>query len=473
MQRLLTLITLLMAVLAVHADKLVDGSRRTKYKGGPEFIYRVTLTDKQGTPYSLSHPTRFLSRRSVERRKRQGLPLDSTDLPISPRYLKLLAKRDISIIGQSRWQNTVLLRLKDTTLIKQVRELPCVRDTRLVWLSPDSVTQPIRSKVHERFEPHDSVGGEPYGTASGQIHSLKGDRLHNIGLHGEGMMIAVLDGGFKNADRIPAIQHADIRGWHDFVSPAEPHLFEDTDHGTKVLSTMAVYSPHFYIGTAYKAAFWLLRCEDTQTEQEVEEDYWAMAAEFADSVGCDVLNSSLGYNEYDHRWMSYQLWQLDGRTAFVSRSASMLASKGIVLVNSAGNSGMGPWKKIGVPADADNILSVGAVNDMETHRIAPFSSVGPSQDGRVKPDVVAQGAPTRLVSSRGTITDGMGTSFASPVVCGLVACLWQAMPSKTASEIIELVRQCGNNYEHPDNIYGYGLPNFWRAYMIGKAHAEQ
>jgi subtilisin family serine protease len=447
--------------------------RHTKYKGSGKYIYRITLTDKEGTGYSLSHPTRFLSKRSVERRKRQGLPLDSTDLPVSQRYIKIIDREGVSIIGQSRWMNTLLVRMKDTTQVSALRSLPCVSSLRMVWIAPDSVTVERRSDYEERFSERDSVPHEQYGQANEQLFTLNGDRLHKIGLYGEGMMIGVLDGGFKNADRIPAIQHADICGWRDFVSPESPRLFSETDHGTKVLSTMAVCQPYYFVGTAPKASYWLLRSEDQQTEQEVEEDYWTMAAEFADSVGCDVINSSLGYNEYDHPWMTYQLWQLDGRTAFISRAASMLADKGIVLCNSAGNSGMGPWKKIGVPADADNIISVGAVNNLTPNRIAPFSSVGPSQDGRVKPDVVAIGAPSRVVSGRGTITSAMGTSFASPIVCGLVACLWQGMPDKTAREIIELVRQSGNNRQHPDNIYGYGMPNFWRAYMIGRMKNEE
>jgi subtilisin family serine protease len=281
-------------------------------------------------------------------------------------------------------------------------------------------------------------------------------------------MIAVIDGGFRNVDRIPAFQRADIRGCKDFVYPPSPTVYAETDHGTKVLSTMVINEPFYYIGSAPRSAYWLLRSEDQQTEQEVEEDYWTMAAEFADSVGCDLINSSLGYNEYDRSAMNHQLWQLDGHTAFVSQSASLLADKGIILINSAGNTGMGPWKKITVPADADNILTVGAVTPDAPHRIAPFSSIGPSQDGRVKPDIVAVGAPTFLVNGRGVISQDMGTSFAAPIVCGLTACLWQAMPEKTAKEIIELIRQTGNNREHPDNIYGYGLPNFWRAYMLGK-----
>ena len=453
--------------IALTAGNQQDGHRRVRYKDGPAYIYRVSLTDKEGTPYAIDHPTRFLSRRAVERRRRQGLAVDSTDLPVSPRYVKMLHREGVSIIGKSRWQNTLLVRVKDTTLVGQLRQLPCVKGCKLVWLSPDSITPDRRTKYHDHFEPHDSLANELYGTAAAQTSSLNGDQLHKSGLLGKGMMIAILDGGFKNADRIPEFQKIDIRGWHDFVSPEEPALFSETDHGTKVLSVMGAYHPHVFIGTAPKASYWLLRSEDQQTEQEVEEDYWTMAAEFADSVGCDVINSSLGYNEYDYKWMSYRQWQLDGQTAFISRSAAMLSRKGIVLCNSAGNSGMGPWKKIGVPADADHILTIGAISDVETQRIAAFSSVGPSQDGRVKPDVVALGAPARVISGRGTITDSMGTSFSSPVVCGLVACLWQGLPHRSAEEIMDIVRQSGHNYLHPDNIYGYGVPDFWQAYLKG------
>ena len=469
----LVVLFLLTIALAGHANTDQEAAMRVKYKGTPGFIYRLYLTDKQESANLLAHPTRFLSRRSVERRRRQGLAVDSTDLPVSRRYVRLIESKDVSIVGESRWQNTVLVRVKDSTLIQRLRQLPCVKGSRLVWQSPDSVPAgTLKVKVHERFEERDSMPGNVYGTAAGQITTVKGERLHSISLRGEGMMIAVIDGGFKNVDKIPAFQRVDIRGSRDFVNPEAPNLFNGIDHGTKVLSAMAVNVPYYYIGTAPRASYWLLRSEDQQTEQEVEEDYWTMAAEFADSVGCDLINSSLGYNEYDHLWMTYRLWQLDGRTAFVSRSASMLAAKGIILVNSAGNSGMGTWKKIGVPADADHIMSVGAVMDSEPHKIAPFSSVGPTQDQRIKPDVVAIGAPTRLVNGRGVIMSDMGTSFAAPVICGLMACLWQAMPEKSAEEIINLVRQSGENGEHPDNVYGYGMPNFWRAYMIGKAEGR-
>ena len=467
--RLLGLLALLLCSANLHAASVPETAERVKYKQGPAYIYRVYLSDKNGSPYTLQSPSRFLSHRSLERRKRQQLPLDSTDLPVSPRYVEQVESQGFEIVGSSRWQNTLLVKTKDTTSIHSLSALPAIQKIKLVWEAPDSVTPTaLRVKYRDHFEEHDSVKGQFYGKSYEQISTLQGHRLHDIGLAGQHMMIAILDGGFKNVDRIPAFTRIDICGFHDFVSPAASTMFAETDHGTKVLSAMAVAAPECYVGTAPRSSYWLLRSEDQQTEQEVEEDYWTMAAEFADSVGCDLINSSLGYNEFDSKYTSHQLWHLDGQTAFVSLSAAMLASKGIILINSAGNSGMGPWKKIGVPADADNILTVGAVTADTPHHIAPFSSIGPSQDGRVKPDVVAVGAPAFLVNGRGVIMEDMGTSFSAPIVCGLTACLWQAFPHMKAADVIQLIRETGNNREHPDNIYGYGIPNFWRAYMIGR-----
>ena len=252
-------------------------AERVKYKNGPSFIYRLYISDKKNSPYSIHHPGRYLSRRSIERRKRQQLPIDSTDLPVSPRYLRLIEQQNVSIIGQSRWQNTVLVRLKDSTQIHRLEQLSCVTSSKLVWISPDSVTPTaVKTSYHDDFEERDSVGGRYHGKNDSQIRLLQGHRLHQIGLMGKDMMIAVIDGGFKNVNRIPAFQQIDICGYQDFVNPASPSIFSETDHGTKVLSTMAINRPYFYIGTAPMASYWLLRSEDQQTEQEVEEDYWTM-----------------------------------------------------------------------------------------------------------------------------------------------------------------------------------------------------
>lgn len=468
------------AVLLAIATSATAASSKIKYPGGKYYIWRYTLKDKEGSSYSLDHPGRWLSHKSVERRRRQGLPLDSTDLPVSYLYLKNIEKAAVefnrqdrkspmewTIIGTSRWQNTVLVRSNDTTLLRHLSALDFVRESRQVWVSPDSNGRgALKVKVHEKWFPWDSIKGEYYGNGKEQIEMLHGHRLHSIGYRGKGMTIAVLDGGFQNCDQIPAIQKATILGAKDFVYPNSPHYYRETDHGTKVLSAMATDEPQVLVGTAPEARFWLLRCEDQQTEQPVEEDYWTMAAEFADSAGVDIISSSLGYHEYDGNRGSYRLRDLNGQTALISRTASMLASKGIILVNSAGNLGMGPWKKISFPADAQDILTVGAVNN--DAKSAPFCGVGPTQDGRVKPDVMALGSPASLLSGRGTVVRDMGTSFSTPIVAGLVACLWQALPNKTALEIINLIRQTSSQYQEPDNIYGYGIPNFWRAYMIGK-----
>ena len=458
---------------------IADTNQKAKYPGGKYYIWRYTLKDKQGSPYSIAHPGRFLSHKSIERRKRQGLELDSTDLPVSSRYLRLIEKTSAetiremkkrsaewTIIGTSRWNNTVLVRANDTTILQRIAALDCMRKAEHVWTSPDSIPRMIRQKAHTSFNPWDSLKGEFYGCGKEQIEMLYGQRLHNIGMKGKGMTIAILDGGFQNADAIPALQHINIAGFKDFVFPNSLYFFQETDHGTKVLSALGSNEPQVLVGSAPEARYWLLRCEDQQTEQPVEEDYWAMAAEFADSLGVDIISSSLGYNDYDDYPNYYHQRDLDGHTALISHTASMLAQKGIILVNSAGNSGMGPWKKIVFPADADHILTVGALN-MEKKN-APFSGVGPTQDGRVKPDVMALGSPTALISGRGTIVRDMGTSFSTPVVAGLVACLWQALPQMSAMDIMELVRKTSDSYQKPDNIYGYGMPNFWRAYMIGK-----
>jgi len=496
-----TTIIWLMVCLAVGlGSSAARAASKVKYPGPKQYIWRYTLRDKQGSTYTLEHPGRWLSHKSIERRRRQGLSLDSTDLPVSAKYLREMEKTAAGIaksegkratewqtIGTSRWQNTILVRSTDTLLLRRLAGLDFVSKAKQVWQSPDSIERRgVKIKVHDGWNPWDSIRGDIYGNGREQIEMLSGQRLHDIGCKGKGMTIAVIDGGFQNCNEIPALQRANIVGGRNFVwnpenhgdSPHDLHfptitgtvpmiLFRETDHGTKVLSTMATNEPQVLVGTAPEARYWLLRSEDQHTEQPVEEDYWTMAAEFADSAGVDIISSSLGYSNYDGTDNDYRQRDLDGQTALISRSASLLASKGIILVSSAGNSGMGPWKKIEVPGDANDILTVGAVNTRREN--APFSGVGPTQDGRVKPDVMALGSPASLISGRGTIVRDMGTSFSTPIVAGLVACLWQALPDKTALDIISLVRQTASQHDEPDNIYGYGTPNFWRAYMIGKA----
>ena len=254
-----------------------------------------------------------------------------------------------------------------------------------------------------------------------------------------------------------------VLGVKDFVNP-RADLFAESSHGLSVLSCIGMNLPGVMTGTAPEASFWLLRSEDEYSEHLVEQDYWAAAVEFADSVGVDVINTSLGYYAFDDKSKNYTYRDLDGRHALMSRQASRIADKGMVLVCSAGNSGMGSWKKITPPGDAENVLTVGAVNKRAL--LAPFSSIGNTADNRIKPDVVAVGEGTDVIRTDGNQGKANGTSFSSPVVCGMVACLWQACPRLTAKELLELVRASGDRAGCPDNIYGYGVPDMWKAYRM-------
>jgi len=465
MNRTIILLTLLLSSITMHAAKM-------KLLDSKYYIYRFVLRDKAATSYSLDAPQQFLSQKSLERRRRQGISVDSTDLPVCKAYIHQFEVRGVKILGTSRWQNTILVQSADSALLNLLGRMDIVRQAICVFVTPDSLDMPgdVRWNVHEDFNRWDSVKNDPYGMARNQIEMIGGTRLHEAGFTGQGITIAIVDGGFQNYDRIPAFRNTHIKGTCNFVPAHIDSMLPDDvrgpfhfiDHGTKVLSALAANAPEVHIGTAPDADYWLLRSEVNHLEQPIEEDLWAMAVETADSLGADIINSSLGYYAFDEGRGSYRLQDLNGRTAFISRAASMLADKGIVLCNSAGNSGMGQWKKVGVPADAHNIITVGAID--RAKRLASFSSIGPSQDGRIKPDVVAQGAPAALISGRGTLVHDMGTSFSTPIVCGMVACLWQALPNKTAKEIIQLVRENADQHLEPTNIYGYGIPDFWKAY---------
>ena len=456
--------SVLLVLLLTVVSGAFSGTDKVKYPGGKCYMFRLYLRDKHGCGYSLNEPQAFLSAKALERRQRQHLALDSTDLPVSKVYEEQVAAQGVEVVGRSKWNNTLLVRSKSLRMLKTLEGLPFVRRALKVWTAPDSVSPSQRMNFRREFNEWDTVTQSPYGAAEEQVKMLNGMRLHQRGYRGRGMTIAVLDGGFMNVDRIPCMQKVKLLGWQNFVVSSPTDIFKETDHGTKVLSTMAVNENSLYTGTAPDAQFWLLRCEDVQTEMLVEEDYWASAAEFADSVGVDVVNSSLGFHTFDESDMNHAYHELDGRQALISHTASMMASKGMVLVSSAGNEGMGTWKKINFPADAIDMITVGAVTPRGMN--AAFSSIGPTADGRIKPDVMAMGSPTAVISGRGTIIRDIGTSFSAPLVAGLVACLWQAFPQKTARELVEAVRQCANRYAQPDDVFGYGVPDFNRAYEI-------
>ena len=424
------------------------------------YRYRVGLKDKAGTAYTLEKPQEFLSERAIERRNRQQLPVDSTDLPVSAAYLKELADRNARLVTTSKWNNTVVIEVSDTLLMDEVAKMPFVRSVRKVWTQPDSI--PSRNKNRKKEVTNDvKETGHHYGKAFRQINIHGGDSLHAAGFTGKGMHVAVIDAGFYNADHIKFFKKMDLLGTRDFVNP-ESDIYAENSHGMKVLSCMAANTKDAFVGTAPEASYWLLRSEDDDTEQPIEEDYWAAAIEFADSVGVDVVNTSLGYYKFDEGYPAYRYRDLDGHFSLMSHSASMAADKGMVVVCSAGNSGADAWKKVTPPGDSEHVLTVGALTKGLEN--ADFSSVGHTSDGRVKPDVMAIGMNSVVSGNDGTVSKANGTSFASPTMCGVVACFWQACPWLTAKEVIKAVQQAGDRVDFPDNIYGYGVPNLWKAY---------
>lgn len=424
--------------------------------------YRILLTDKAATVYSTERPEEFLSEKAIARRVRQSLPVDSTDLPVCERYIDAIRDEGVNIVVAGKWNNFVTVSCNDPAVIDRITELPFVRSAEKVWTAPHKGGKGEAAGRNSIVDTIPAGSGNFYGQSYKQINRNNGEKLHEAGFRGEGITIAVIDAGFHNIDRMPALDNVWIHGTKDFVDPGSD-IYTGGSHGLKVLSCMAVDKPHIMVGTAPGASYWLLRAEDEASEYPVEEDYAAAAIEYADSVGVDLINMSLGYYAFDDKSKNYRLRDLDGEYSLLSRQASRVADKGMVFVCSAGNSGIGSWKKITPPADARRVITVGAVSGDGT--LAPFSSIGNTADGRIKPDVAAVGLNASVLAPNGQPAFANGTSFAAPVLCGLVACLWQACPQLTAGEIIETVKQAGDRADFPDNIYGYGIPDMWKAYQ--------
>ena len=457
--RLLFLLMMLVPMMSYGQSAAIESSESFV----PYYKYRVTLKDKQGCGYSVNHPEEFLSSKSIDRRRRQGLPVTESDLPISQKYVEKILNIGLTSVNCSKWNNTLVVQTIDTTLMEKVSALPFVTDVRKVasYMKAPSLPTVDRHSLIDSLSyaaclVPDTVL-DKYGKGAEQIDMLNGRNLHELGYDGRGITIGILDGGFYNADIIPMLKGVRVLGTKDFVTP-NGSVYETDRHGTMVLSCIGANNYGNFIGTAPGASFYLLRSEDGNSEQLVEEDNWCSALEYADSLGVDLINSSLGYTLFDNESDNVRYKELDGQTHLNSRSASLAASKGIVICNSAGNSGNKEWKKIGVPADASDILAVGALS--ANKHIAVFSSVGDSSDGRVKPDVCARGVSCTVIGSNGKLTTANGTSFASPIMCGMVACYWQSHPQLTASQVIEAIKKLGDRYDEPDNIFGYGVPDF-------------
>lgn len=428
--------------------------------------YWVGFMDKANTPYSLSSPTAFLSPRAIERRQKANITLAENDLPVVPQYVSQVLDAGGILRYTSKWLNGVVVSLPESNheaLAANLQVLPFVK-----MVKPISTTiQGRRSNTKDTLIKQETDLNELYyGTAATQLQMLNVDFLHALNYKGQGMQIAIFDAGFDNADQLavfqPVYAAGRVLGTKDFVTPTNLDIYDFAAHGTEVWSTIAGSLPNVYVGSAPEASFWLFRTEDTAAETTLEEYNWLAAAEFADSAGVDIINSSLGYSTFDLPEMNYTYEDLNGDIAVVTRAADFAAAKGILVVSSAGNQGNKPWQHITAPADADSILTVGAVNG--TGDYAVFSSKGPSSDGNIKPNVAAQGQGAALVNPAGELIYANGTSFSSPIMAGLVACLWQAYPQQNNMDIIHALEKSGTQADHPDEKLGYGIPKADLAY---------
>lgn len=419
--------------------------------------YMVFFSDKEGSPYELSEPVSFLSQKAVDRRLKQNIPVTEQDLPVSPAYVQAVRDAGATVFFKTRWMNGVLVQC-EPQVIPALEALSFVDSVRLV-APGNKLVSGGRSNVRQR-KSNSSLGT----FTAAQLSMLGIDRMHEMGHRGEGITVAVLDAGFMGVNVADPFKHLFVNGQieeavsYDFVYNTS-NVFRYDDHGTHVLSVMAAEIPGTFTAGIRDAAFQLYVTEDVTSEYRIEEYNWLFAAERADSAGADIIHTSLGYYDFDDPSMNYSLNAMDGVTPVVSQAAQYAADRGILVVCSAGNEGnIGHWKIITAPADARDVLAVGNVNINGEKN--PSSSIGPTSDGRIKPDLAALGTGVRVIRSNGTVGTSSGTSLAAPLVTSLAAGVWQRYPHLTNKELMALLKQTASQAAHPDHLLGYGIPDF-------------
>jgi serine protease AprX len=437
------------------------------FKAKAQAKYWIKFKDKNGTPYSVSTPTAFLTPKSVLRRTTYGIAVDQTDLPVTPSYISTIdGVNGVTVLYASKWINGVVVSMTNTTAISTINSFSFVLSSspvnRVKLVMPD-LTKTENSSANKPAAVSSTTFN--YGGSYWQTKQMGLDCYHKDGYRGQGMTIAVLDAGFQNANTNPLFDslfnRGGVLGTRDFVSGGT-NVYDDDSHGEMVLSCMAAVKPGVIMGSAPMADYWLLRTEDNFSpnpfnEAPVEEYNWIRGAEFADSVGVDILTTSLGYNTFNKPQYDHTFAQLDGKTIDMSIAATMAARKGMFVLNSAGNGGGSSWPKIGFPADADSICTVGAIDSLSN--VAFFSSVGPTADGRIKPDLVARGLGSWVSNPNGTTTQQNGTSFSCPILAGAVACFWQAHKTWNNIKVLDTLRKTATNAASPNNSRGWGTPN--------------
>ncbi len=440
--------------------------------------YRVLFSGKDSAAYSIENPEDFLSLRAIQRREINNVAITPEDFPVSREYIRKVRFSGGRVITVSKWFNSAIVEVKDSSAVTAIKNLPFVKQIKQVYY-PNFEKRSQNKFESERREYAPvplSVNPNDYGFAFEQIALHKGQRLHSRGFRGEDVVIAVIDAGFYKVNEYPIFDslwmYQRILGVKDFVHPGGD-VYAESTHGMRVLSIIGGNIPRAYVGTAPEASFWLLRSEDARSEFIVEEDYWVAAAEFADSAGANVINTSLGYSIFDKPSQNHSYAEMNGASTLITKATNIAASKGISVIISAGNEGRSTWGYITAPADAFDMLTIGAINT--EGEIARFSSRGPTYDGRIKPDVVATGWGTYTQSSGSPneIVRGNGTSFSAPLIAGLTACLIQAFPGKPKSEILQAIRESSDKYSNPDTAFGYGIPDYELAYHILKFSEDE
>ncbi|WP_046745946.1 S8 family serine peptidase [Kordia zhangzhouensis] len=429
----------------------------------------VYFTDKPNVANALANPSTILTQKAIDRKNNHGIVIDERDVPVNETYIsQVKAQTGITVKAKSKWFNCIHV-LGTQTDIDNLLNLTFVNEIIYADHSLNTANRSVAfTTVKQTAEKLETLVVYNYGNSSNQATMIKVEKLHELDYTGEGVTVAVMDSGFPNVNTMAAFQrlrdNGDLLNGYDFVD-RNPNIYAYTgnSHGTNVLSDMAAYIDGQFVGTAPDASYYLFRTEDAATETPVEESYWVEAAERADSLGVDVINTSLGYNRFDESRYDYTTNDMDGNTAFITRGANIAVEKGILVVNSAGNSGNdGTWGIITAPADG-NVFTVGAVDASGNY--ASFSSRGRVPNIPVKPDIVAQGASVYVVSSGGSVVTSNGTSFSSPIIAGAMACMVQAFPNKTNLELMQIVRESASIYTNPTTELGYGIPNFELAFQ--------
>lgn len=439
-------------------------------KGFAQDRYAVFFKFKPQKEYSLSSPSKFLTQKAIQRRVREKFAVDSLDLPVTAAYLQGISAYSQELLYASKWLNAAVV-VTDTEGKKRMEGLPFVQ--KVEWVAkgfisktgnrttPEISEKPNKNQKWEIEESFREAAAYDF-----QNELLGIPAMHLAGFTGKGITVAVFDSGFPGLDKAIPFAHVftnkQVVGQLNVVRPWIKEVFRDHEHGTQVASLILANQAGTLVAGAHQAQVIFAITEDVATEYPIEELNWVRAAEYADSLGVDIINSSLGYLDFDEPSLTYSAAQLDGKTTYITRGATLAAKRGILVVNSVGNYGSAGSGSLVAPADAEGILAVGSVNASSV--VSTFSSRGPTADGRIKPELVAFGQSPVLIRSSGQVSSAAGTSFSAPQLTALAAGLWEAKPNWTKDELLTSLIKSGTQYATPDQNLGYGIPNFRSTY---------